>query len=337
VSRHLPPRLQEGLTPVERDGESLWVSADGEWVVLSRRSLARLMGDETGERAAPPMPVELGPELGLLLKPRAGARLGAHDETTEEVPTVVVVDPAKVELPRAEASVPSLVSRASGPVQPSVIGPVAAPVRSPARVVIWGIVGLSVVLLLVAGGVMLGTELARRPALPQQASPLAVVQQPSHTMLEARPSSEATAQVDTRPAERPVPAPATPEPQAPAVRTSRATPVAQAPAAPVAAAVVATPTPRVSPAPASPAAWQQHLAAGWKVVERDPRAAGEHFREALTDRPSNADAHYGYGYALLKQGKSGEATRHLCIARSTDESIRREISGLMSEHGLSCD
>jgi tetratricopeptide (TPR) repeat protein len=76
--------------------------------------------------------------------------------------------------------------------------------------------------------------------------------------------------------------------------------------------------------------------AGWNYVEKNPASAAEHFRKALAIRPSNADANYGYGYALLKLGRQEAATTHLCAARIGGVSIQREIAGLLAEHRLTC-
>jgi hypothetical protein len=186
VSRRDPPQLHDSLTPVEVDGETVWYSADGRWVVVSRRTMARWTegrSDSSAGRRERPAPVDMGPELGGVLMRLSPGAAEAGDDTTEEVvPTVVVVDPKKVELVRAEPSAPSLVSRPSVPK-----APVVAPPASPWRAVTLALVALSGLLLFLAAGIKIGTELARRNA----AVAVAVTPpepQEAHTTIEARPA-----------------------------------------------------------------------------------------------------------------------------------------------------
>lgn len=79
---------------------------------------------------------------------------------------------------------------------------------------------------------------------------------------------------------------------------------------------------------------------GWAAVDRgDLVAAGSSFQKALGAAPENADANYGYGYVLLKQGQNDLAARHLCRARSIagdNSDIGREANGMLQASGLSC-
>ena len=79
---------------------------------------------------------------------------------------------------------------------------------------------------------------------------------------------------------------------------------------------------------------------GWAAVEKgDLSAAAATFRAVLAKSPSNPDAHYAYGYVLLKQGQTDEAKSQLCAALAnagSDKSITRDVNGLLDSHGLTC-
>jgi hypothetical protein len=77
---------------------------------------------------------------------------------------------------------------------------------------------------------------------------------------------------------------------------------------------------------------------GWSSVENDPLAAAAAFDRAMAERPSDAEANYGYGYSLVRQGNPQAATFYLCrsLAGANTET-RREVAALLGRNGLTCD
>ncbi|MEZ4323512.1 MAG: tetratricopeptide repeat protein [Myxococcota bacterium] len=156
------------------------------------------------------------------------------------------------------------------------------------------------------------------------------VASPSDPPTDAAPS-DAPAPDAQVPAE-PAPAPAEPAPAAPAAPAPVA-PAAPAPAKP--APAPAAPEPAEAPAPAGAGSLVRK---GWGAFDRSPAEAEGFFRDALAIQPGHADANYGYGYALLKQGRATEATPYLCKAQQTgDAEIARDIRALLTHNGLSCE
>jgi Flp pilus assembly protein TadD len=92
------------------------------------------------------------------------------------------------------------------------------------------------------------------------------------------------------------------------------------------------------PVPAATASNVQRLVdEGWTLVADDPKAAAQRFRAALALTPRDGAASYGLGYALLRAGDEGEATRHLCRAKSyADRDTSREVANLLEHEGLVC-
>ena len=103
---------------------------------------------------------------------------------------------------------------------------------------------------------------------------------------------------------------------------------------------VPDPAPEPEPPPApepAPADISDLLAGGWKAAENDTSAAAAFFREALKRAPDDDDANYGYGYVMLMDNRTKEATAHLCRARNaTDPETRQDVNGLIETHGLTC-
>jgi outer membrane biosynthesis protein TonB len=79
---------------------------------------------------------------------------------------------------------------------------------------------------------------------------------------------------------------------------------------------------------------------GWAAVDRGSLgSAASAFEKALAQAPGNADAQYGYGYVLLKQGDTDGAKTHLCKALSSagaSSDVARDVNGLLAGNGLSC-
>jgi cell division septation protein DedD len=77
---------------------------------------------------------------------------------------------------------------------------------------------------------------------------------------------------------------------------------------------------------------------GWNRFDSDPAYSRGRFEAALAIDPNHADANYGYGYALLRQGQATASTPYLCRAQRTgDAESARDIRALMSQNGLSCE
>ena len=96
-----------------------------------------------------------------------------------------------------------------------------------------------------------------------------------------------------------------------------------------------------SPAPAAPApsggSVASQIARGWSLADSDPAAASEAFADAVRRAPSNVEANYGYGYTLLKLGRTQEAIGPLCKARNTTQAdILQDVNGLLASRQLAC-
>jgi Flp pilus assembly protein TadD len=79
---------------------------------------------------------------------------------------------------------------------------------------------------------------------------------------------------------------------------------------------------------------------GWGQVDQGNTAAAvSTFEQALAIDDDHAVANYGLGYVLLEQRRVGEANTRLCRALSHaqgDTEVIRDVTGLLSEHGLTC-
>ncbi len=93
--------------------------------------------------------------------------------------------------------------------------------------------------------------------------------------------------------------------------------------------------PEPAPEPVDPV--QALMKQGWAVASRAPAEGAEAFRKALELSPRHAEASYGLGYCLLKQGDLAGAQQHLCVARTSSKAdIRRDVEALLANNGLTC-
>ncbi|MCA9573067.1 MAG: tetratricopeptide repeat protein, partial [Myxococcales bacterium] len=98
------------------------------------------------------------------------------------------------------------------------------------------------------------------------------------------------------------------------------------------------PPPDPEPAPAPAVSVRGLVAEGWRHVDTDPARARGLFERALGAQPGNADANYGYGYALLTEGRPIDAQPYLCRALANgDTETQREIRALVAKHHLTCN
>lgn len=339
-----PPSFDRPLLPVEWNGTRVWVAHDAAWVVVKRESFELLGGvlsadaddvteaepsllDETGEAPDPTddefprdRTLDMGPELGL-------------------VPSGRTVSPSTYPPAPAQAEDDDLAASKGGSR------------TSQLRWVGAGFIAVALLLFAVAGGVQLGSGLAGASGepglnLPEEAPPAPVetltANHGEEQPVEAALSVAAPAGTDAL-SEAAAPTPETTP--APAASTPAAAPPAAAPAAaapkvapsPKAAPVV-TEAPKAAPEPKPRKSRFQILVdQGWSSVESDPKAAATSFAAAINIQPDAADANYGLGYALLKQGSKAQAAEYLCRARLGDLGTRREITGLLQRHNLGCD
>jgi hypothetical protein len=99
--------------------------------------------------------------------------------------------------------------------------------------------------------------------------------------------------------------------------------------------IVEAPSPAVAPSPRARA--RALVDQGWSLVGRDPNAAASRFQDALALDPGSADANYGVGYSLLKQGEPDGARPWLCTAlRTGDLEVQRDVQSLLDSNSLSC-
>lgn len=193
-------------------------------------------------------------------------------------------------------------------------------------------------LFLVAGGVLAVAGLlglgwwsggaTSAPAAPSLAEAVAAGR-------EAPPATEDASRDDRIQVEGASSAPPSPAPVAAPATAEPASSASAAPAAPPSA-------PKAPPAAAAPAApvatsAKARISQGWNVVGSDPAKAAGLFKAVLDEDASNADAHYGYGYAQLQRGQPEVALDHLCRAsRTGNVEIQREVQGLLGRNDLTC-
>lgn len=301
-------------------GETLWLTADGTHVLLPLAMFERYLGRSLAEAIDPPASAafDAGPELGMMLRRQALA-----DDPTEEAdigaaPTLVATEGTEnIDLSDSGFMFdndPTMAAIRPRPQPPAAARP---------GWFIGALVGGSLVLLALAAGVWIGSDL-RAPA------PTAPVVAPA-------------------PAAAPPAAPeVVPEPKAEAKVEAKASPRAEPKATPP----VASPAPEPRPAPKAepsrttvefkpdapaPSSWRSNIDRGWQLVEKRPAEAAEAFLSALRQQSNDPDANYGYGYALLKLGEKERARPYLCKARAGDEVTRREVAGLLKSNGLGCE
>jgi hypothetical protein len=139
------------------------------------------------------------------------------------------------------------------------------------------------------------------------------------------------------PAPKPEPEPE-PEPtQVPAPSDAPAAPTVEPTEQPVPPSPAPQPTSTAAP-PVPAVNFRGLLDQGWATVDADPGAAEAAFRQILARKPAHAEANYGLGYTMLSQGDKTGSAQFLCAAQgSSDISIRRDVAGLISRNGLSCE
>lgn len=119
--------------------------------------------------------------------------------------------------------------------------------------------------------------------------------------------------------------------------TTAKKPAPKASATPSTAAKPATTASAPKPAARPKLSPDKAVTAGWNAVESNPKSALSYFQDALSAQPTNIDARYGEGYALLKLGRTAEATKKLCSAMAqAGPGVQREIKGLLGQNSLSC-
>lgn len=139
------------------------------------------------------------------------------------------------------------------------------------------------------------------------------------------------------------PAEATPTTPAPDPTKAQTTPSEATPTKATKAPATTPTTPKPAPAadPASCASAKACADLGWKAIGTGDYSLGRiMFIEALAIDPKNADAHYGMGYAALRQGDTATALRKFCQARQyagNNAELAREVDNLITANNGTCD
>lgn len=293
-------------------GETVWLTADGTHVLLPLAMFERYLGRSLAEAVDPPAAsFDAGPELGMVLRRSASADDPTEEAILESAPTLVVSETtANLDLSEAGIDFDRTVVADHRPSPPSMPRP---------GWMVGALVGASFVLLALALGVWIGSDLRGQHPPPEVTHTAPVVPEPvklEPTKVEVGVPEKATPVVSPPAEPKATPnregAKATPRESRPAERTT------------------------VEFKPSLPS-WRASIDEGWKLVERQPAAAAAAFKAALSSQPNDPDANYGYGYALLKLGDKPSALPYLCKARTGDTTTRREVTGVLQAHGLSCD
>lgn len=154
---------------------------------------------------------------------------------------------------------------------------------------------------------------------------------------EVAPAEAQPASPSTPPAAPAEATPTTPPPADPAK------PAPSAPSAPSAekATKAATPPKAPPPEPSACSSAKSCADLGWKAIGAGDYGEGRvMFIEALAIDPKNADAHYGMGYAALRQGDTATALRKFCQARQyagNNADLAREVENLIAANNGTCD
>lgn len=295
-----PPKLKGPLSATPIEGDTVWVTRDGDWVIVRRTTW-----DATAARR--PLPARR-PDTDL------GLGLGT-------------------DRPSSSGS-----SRRGPRTEPEVVDGVPQP-ADPSRLGLWlvaGIVGAAMAAILAtAVGWVVTAEPPAPVAAPGSLQPVDVRDAPPPRMvLPGQPRPSPIAAPGSLP---PVAAQGgTDTGTDPATLSSQfvvGTPdqIAARPDLPT----LQVPTPALPAAGTGPG-WAVHVAIGWRRLGADPTQAAHRFRRALALNPSLAEAQLGLGLALVRQGRSRGAAVRLCEAARMDAQYVDEATIALAAIGETC-
>lgn len=296
-----PPHLKGPLTAVPIADDTVWVTKDGAWVIVARRTWdARA----SASPAAPP--------------PAAPAR---KRPTTDDDMGLVMGTGSAMPAPR-----PPPPPRAAVHTEPVWVDSS----HDTARLGLFAAGGVLLVALVLAVGVVTGMSLSAG-ATPEPVPVLQPVE------LTTPPVATSGSRFRTPPAP-PVDIPDVVDTgDALATVAGSTVPLGRL----VDDEDVSDATPRfVIPAlpplpPGDKPRWVQRLATGWRALEAHPDRAVKQFRRVAAARPRLADAQLGLGVAFVRLGQPAEAVPRLCAAAG-DPVLAAAANGALDALGARC-
>lgn len=359
-----PPKLRGPLVPRTIDGETMWVSADGAWVLVARAPLERRVGRPLGD-GPDALDDELDLGLGMAATVDDGATaddafadeddlfaVDAEDEVAEPGP--VTWDSPEVDV-EAEAVPDVDVTPLPAAPPSSLRSQLSAVPHAPAsnreeeatrRLWMLSMLTFAGAAVLVMAAILLVVVGRSTPPPPAPAAPEVVlapvpavldqgIPAPADVVMALDTARDSDAEDDAAlvAVTSEDDGPSTPEDAVVVTQAAaEGLPIEEAPSGhPVVPATI----PRGPDAPAP--AWLTHLRTGWELIDMDAVEAEQHFRAAIVLYPRNGDAYRGLGEALLRQGKRTLANDNLCEARRLDRALRARVDALMASESMSCD
>lgn len=294
-----PPQLKGPLSPVPLADDTVWVTKDGEWVIVGRRTWDRKLGSPSASGSSG--------AVAARVRPRTEDDMGLVMGTGGSMP------PAPAAPPPSKRTEPVLVQGRDT----AKLGLIAA----------GGVLGVVVVMAL---GVAVGMSL-HRTAEPE---PVPVLQPVELTRPQAPdvqpvfrtppPTPVAGDEEDTGTAARPV--------AGMSVLLGRV--LDDASAKPNAPTFLVPPLPEAPPGETPH--WLVRLTTGWRSLGPNPERAAKQFRRVAAARPKLPDGHLGLGVALIRLGHPDQAVDPLCTASSLSPAYAALAKGPLDAIGARC-
>lgn len=274
-----PPTLKGPLSPIPIADDTVWVTKDGEWVIVGRRTWDRKLGSPSASGSSSSIPARS--------RPRTAEDMGLVMGTGGSMPPPPP--------PRGRGTEPVLIEG-----------------RDPAKVGLMAAAGVLGVVLVLAVGMAVGMGL-RDTAEPEPA-PLPVLQP---VELSHPAPSDVKPVFRTPPVPAAAVEPEA-EDTGNTPRSVAGSGVLLGRALDDAAPKPGTTTFQVPPLPEAPPGetphWLMRLATGWRSVGPNPERASKQFRRVASARPKLPDGHLGLGVALIRLGHPEQAVEPLCTA-----------------------
>lgn len=297
-----PPTLKGPLAPIPIADDTVWVTKDGAWVIVSRRSWDR----RAAPGASPPQPSAVPARKRPPTEEDMGLVLG----TGGAMPP----PPVRGAASRARATEPVLIEG-----------------RDPARLGLIVAAGILGVVLVLAIGVAVGIGWHRSRQLP--ASPVPVLQPvelANPAPPETRPGFRTPSEVVGAPGED----------TGGSVRSPAGSTVVLGRASDDESAKPDAPRFVIPPMPEEPPGqkphWVRRLSTGWRALDGDPERASKQFRRVTASRPRLPDGHLGLGVALIRLGQPAQAVVPLCTAAGLSPAFEALAKGPLDAIGRNC-
>ena len=274
-----PPQLKGPLSPIPLADDTVWVTKDGAWVIVGRRTWDRKLGAPSASGSSGSVPA-------VRARPRTEDDMGLVRGT-------------------GGSAAPPLPARARG------TEPVLVQGRDPAKLGLIAAGAVLGVVLVMSLGVAVGMGLhGRAESAPE---PLPVLQ-PVELSHPAPPDVKPVFRTPPVPGAGAADA----EDTGSAGRVSAGTTVLLGRLLDDGSPKPDTPTFIVPPLPEAPPGetphWLLRLTTGWRSVGPNPERAAKQFRRVAAARPKLPDGHLGLGVALIRLGHPEQAVEPLCAA-----------------------